>query len=227
MIRRVLTTSAIVLLVATPLLAQRTTGSIAGIVRDASGAVLPAVTVTVTGANIVGVQTATTNEEGFYRFSNLPPGAYDLVYALGGLAVYGPLRNALGMSRVRVAYTAGEAIGPDLFVFYRSLGINLKQLYGSTETSVMVCVQPNGAVRPDTVGPPMKGVEIRAYDAAKVWQRHADVARRHRDELLALLAAGDVRPLVSEVFPLAETGRALRAVFDRRAVGKVVIEPTR
>src|SRR5258706_5100300 len=76
-----------------------------------------------------------------------PVGAADrALYALGGLAVYGPLKNSLGMSRVRVAYTAGEAIGPDLFVFYRSLGINLKQLYGSTETSVMVCVQPNTQV---------------------------------------------------------------------------------
>ena len=89
-------------------------------------------------------------------------------YALGGLLVYGPLKNSLGMSRVRVAYTAGEAIGPDLFVFYRSLGINLKQLYGSTETSVMVCVQPNGEVKPDTVGPPMKGVEIRVLDSGEI-----------------------------------------------------------
>jgi long-chain acyl-CoA synthetase len=89
-------------------------------------------------------------------------------YALGTLLLYGPLRNALGMSRIRVAYTAGEAIGPDLFVFYRSLGINLKQLYGSTETSVMVCVQPNGQVRPDTVGPPMKGVEIRVLDNGEI-----------------------------------------------------------
>jgi long-chain acyl-CoA synthetase len=91
-----------------------------------------------------------------------------LLYALGALLVYGPLRNTLGMSRIRVAYTAGEAIGPDLFVFYRSLGINLKQLYGSTETSVMVCVQPNGAVKPDTVGPPMKGVEIRVADSGEI-----------------------------------------------------------
>ncbi|MFT0532736.1 AMP-dependent synthetase/ligase [Castellaniella hirudinis] len=82
-------------------------------------------------------------------------------YALGNALVYGPLRNTLGMSRVRVAYTAGEAIGPDLFVFYRSIGINLKQLYGSTETSVFVCVQANGQVRDDTVGPPCDGVEIR------------------------------------------------------------------
>jgi len=67
----------------------------------------------------------------------------------------------LGMSRVRVAYTAGEAIGPDLFKFYRSIGINLKQLYGSTETSVFVCIQPNGQVKSDTVGPAVKGVELK------------------------------------------------------------------
>jgi len=84
-----------------------------------------------------------------------------LRYALGDIFVYGPLRNVLGMSRVRVAYTAGEAIGPDLFKFYRSIGINLKQLYGSTETSVFVCVQPNGMVKPDTVGPAVRGVELK------------------------------------------------------------------
>jgi long-chain acyl-CoA synthetase len=100
---------------------------------------------------------------------NQPVGAIDrLLYAMGGVLVYGPLKNSLGMSRVRVAYTAGEAIGPDLFVFYRSLGINLKQLYGSTETSVMVCVQPDGQVKPDTVGPPMKGVEIRVLDSGEI-----------------------------------------------------------
>jgi long-chain acyl-CoA synthetase len=91
-----------------------------------------------------------------------------LHYALGGVCIYGPLRNALGMSHVRVAYTAGEAIGPDLFVFYRSLGINLKQIYGQTETCVMVCVQPNGEVKPDTVGKPMKGVEIRLTDHGEI-----------------------------------------------------------
>jgi long-chain acyl-CoA synthetase len=91
-----------------------------------------------------------------------PVGALDrLVYWMGDVLVYGPLRNVLGMSRVRVAYTAGEAIGPDLFKFYRSIGINLKQLYGSTETSVFVCVQPNGQVKSDTVGPAVPGVELR------------------------------------------------------------------
>ena len=89
-------------------------------------------------------------------------------YMLGDVLVYGPLRNALGMSRVRVAYTAGEAIGPDLFSFYRSIGINLKQLYGSTETSVFVCVQSDGNVRADTVGPPVEGVELRIADNGEV-----------------------------------------------------------
>lgn len=91
-----------------------------------------------------------------------------LRYSIGNLLVYGPLRNALGMSRVRVAYTAGEAIGPDLFVFYRSIGINLKQLYGSTETSVFVCVQADGQVRADTVGPPVKGVDIRVAENGEI-----------------------------------------------------------
>ena len=102
-----------------------------------------------------------------------------VLYALGGLLIYAPLRNSLGMSRVRLAYTAGEAIGPDLFVFYRSLGINLKQLYGSTETSVMVCVQPDGAVKPDTVGPPMKGVEIRILESGEIVLRCPGLFREY------------------------------------------------
>ena len=61
-----------------------------------------------------------------------------LLYGLGDLLVYAPLRNRMGFSRTRVAYTAGEAIGPELFRFYRSLGINLKQLYGQTEASVYI-----------------------------------------------------------------------------------------
>jgi long-chain acyl-CoA synthetase len=98
-----------------------------------------------------------------------PVGLLDrLLYRLGDLLVYGPLRNVLGMSRVKLAYTAGEAIGPDLFIFYRSIGINLKQLYGSTETSVFVCVQPDGQVKADTVGPPVKGVEIKVSEQGEI-----------------------------------------------------------
>jgi long-chain acyl-CoA synthetase len=102
-----------------------------------------------------------------------------IAYAVGDWLVYAPLRNALGMSRIRVAYTAGEAIGPDLFTFYRSLGINLKQLYGSTETSVFVCVQPNGGVKPDTVGPPVRGVEIRLTDAGEILIRSPGLFREY------------------------------------------------
>jgi long-chain acyl-CoA synthetase len=91
-----------------------------------------------------------------------------LLYRLGDLLVYGPLKNTLGLSRVRVAYTAGEAIGPDLFTFYRSLGINLKQLYGMTESSVFLCIQKDGAVKPDTVGAPIKDVEIRIAEDGEV-----------------------------------------------------------
>jgi long-chain acyl-CoA synthetase len=91
-----------------------------------------------------------------------------LLYALGNFVIYGPLRNTLGFNRVRVAYTAGEAIGPDLFTFYRSIGINLKQLYGSTETAVFVCLQPDDAVRADTVGVPIEGVEIRVTESGEI-----------------------------------------------------------
>lgn len=84
-----------------------------------------------------------------------------LLYALGNVLVYGPLRNVLGMSRIRVAYTAGAAIGPDLFRFYRSIGINLKQLYGQTETCAYVCLQPDRQIKFDSVGPPAPGVELK------------------------------------------------------------------
>ncbi len=91
-----------------------------------------------------------------------------LTYKLGDIAVYGPLRNTLGFSRVRVAYTAGEAIGPDLFQFYRSIGVNLKQLYGSTETAVFVCLQPDDQVRADTVGVPIDGVQIEVAASGEI-----------------------------------------------------------
>ncbi len=94
-----------------------------------------------------------------------------LHYALGNLLVYGPLRNVLGMSRIRVAYTAGAAIGPDLFRFYRSIGINLKQLYGSTETCAYVCLQPDGGVKLDSVGIAAPGVELRIADSGEVLVR--------------------------------------------------------
>ena len=91
-----------------------------------------------------------------------------LLYWLGDILVYGPLKNVLGFSRVRVAYTAGEAIGPDLFSFYRSLGLNLKQLYGQTEAFLYVTAQPDGEIYSDTVGPACPNVDIRIADTGEV-----------------------------------------------------------
>ncbi|OUS07260.1 long-chain fatty acid--CoA ligase [Rhodobacterales bacterium 52_120_T64] len=94
-----------------------------------------------------------------------------LKYFIGNILIYGPLKNTLGMSRVRVGYTAGEAIGPEIFEFYRSLGINLKQLYGQTEAGVFVTQQPDGEVRADTVGVPSPGVEVKINDNGEVLYR--------------------------------------------------------
>ncbi len=96
-------------------------------------------------------------------------------YRMGDVLVYGPLKNTLGFSKVRVGYTAGEAIGPEIFDFYRSLGINLKQLYGQTEASVFITVQPDGEVRADTVGVPAPDVEIRIDDNGEIFYRSPGV----------------------------------------------------
>ena len=98
-----------------------------------------------------------------------------LKYRLGELFIYGPLKNTLGFSRVRVGYTAGEAIGPEIFDFYRSLGINLKQLYGQTEATVFITAQPDGEVRSDTVGVPSPGVELKIGESGEVFYRSPGV----------------------------------------------------
>ncbi|WP_291734557.1 AMP-binding protein [Leisingera sp. F5] len=101
-----------------------------------------------------------------------PVGLMDrLKYALGNVLVYGPLKDTLGYGRIRVGYTAGEAIGPEIFDFYRSLGINLKQLYGQTEATVFITVQPDGEVRADTVGVPAPEVEIKIGDNGEIYYR--------------------------------------------------------
>ena len=97
------------------------------------------------------------------------------LYGLGNLLVYGPLRNNLGLSRTRLAYTAGEAIGPEIFSFFRSLGINIKQLYGQTEATVFISAQPDGEVKSDTVGKVFPGVELRLADNNEVFYRSPGV----------------------------------------------------
>jgi len=116
-----------------------------------------------------------------------------LQHALAEVLVFGPLRNQLGFSRVRVAYTAGESIGPDLFVFFRSIGVNLKQLYGSTETAVFVCMQPDGQVRADSVGPPIQGVELRLADNGEVLIRSPGLLKEYYRNPQATAAAKDAQ----------------------------------
>ncbi|WP_068678149.1 MULTISPECIES: AMP-binding protein [unclassified Variovorax] len=102
-----------------------------------------------------------------------------LLYGLGDLLVYGPLRNVLGMSRIRVAYTAGAAIGPDLFRFYRSIGVNLKQFYGQTETCAYVCLQQDGKVKLQTVGSAAPGIELRIAPDGEVLVRGVSVLKEY------------------------------------------------
>ncbi len=100
-------------------------------------------------------------------------------YRLGEIFVYGPLKNVLGFSRIRLAYTAGEAIGPEIFQFYRALGVNLKQLYGSTEASVFITIQPDGEVRADSVGKAIPGVELKLAEDGEVLFRSPGVFKEY------------------------------------------------
>ncbi|WP_370680830.1 long-chain fatty acid--CoA ligase [Comamonas sp. GB3 AK4-5] len=109
-----------------------------------------------------------------------PVGALDRIkYKLGDLLIYGPLRNVMGLSRIRVAYTAGAAIGPDLFRFFRSIGINLKQLYGQTETCAYVCIQKNGQVKLNTVGQAAPGIELKIADNGEVLVKGVSVLKEY------------------------------------------------
>src|SRR5207245_10752164 len=110
------------------------------------------------------------------RLQGRPPALWQrLLYPLGHALVYGPLRDNLGLRRIRVAYTAGEAIGPEIFVFFRSLGINVKQLYGMTEASALLSIQPDDDIRLDSVGKPLPDVEIKISEAGEVLYRSPGV----------------------------------------------------
>jgi long-chain acyl-CoA synthetase len=98
-----------------------------------------------------------------------------LLYGIGNLFVYGPLMNQFGLSRIRVAYTAGEAIGPEIFRFWRGIGLNIKQLYGQTEASVYITGQPDGNIRADAVGNASPDVEIKISDSGEVMFRSPGV----------------------------------------------------
>ncbi|THD74151.1 long-chain fatty acid--CoA ligase [Thalassobius vesicularis] len=153
-----------------------------------------------------------------------PVGFIDrLQYALGDLFIYGPLKNTLGLSRVRVGYTAGEAIGPEIFEFYRSLGINLKQLYGQTEATVFITVQPDGEVRNDTVGVPAPGVELRIDDSGEVFYRSPGVFEEYYKNPESTASTKDAEGWVATGdagFIEPDTGH-LRIIDRAKDVGKM------
>ncbi len=96
------------------------------------------------------------------------PVGLQILYQLGRFLVYAPLLDNLGMRKVRVAYTAGEAIGPEIFEFFRSLGMNLKQLYGMTESTALISIQKDRDIDPETVGTPAPGVDIKITENGEV-----------------------------------------------------------
>ena len=119
---------------------------------------------------------AHANRVGERILNREPVGLGDrLIYRLGDILIFGPLRNRFGLTGIKVGYTAGEAIGPEIFRFYRAIGVNLKQLYGQTEASVYVTMQPDGEIRADTVGRPAPEVEIRIDDNGEVLYRSPGV----------------------------------------------------
>ena len=146
-----------------------------------------------------------------------------LKYRLGDWLVYGPIRNRTGMSRVRVAYTAGEAIGPEIFEFWRSLGINLKQLYGQTEATVFITNQPDREVRSDTVGIPIKGVEIRIADSGEVFYRSPGVFVEYYRNAESTASAKDAEGWVAtgDAGFIEESSGHLRIIDRAKDVGKM------
>jgi long-chain acyl-CoA synthetase len=114
-----------------------------------------------------------------------------LLYSIGNLLIYGPLRDALGLGRIRVAYTGGAAVSPDMLRFFRSIGVNLKQSYGSAETCGIVSIHRNGHVKLDSVGPPAPGVEVKISENAEVLVRSKAVFKSYFKRPDATAAAID------------------------------------
>lgn len=145
-----------------------------------------------------------------------------LRYRLGDLLVYAPLRNRMGFSNLRVAYTAGEAIGPELFSFFRSLGINLKQLYGQTEASVFITLQPDGEVYPETVGKPGPGIEIKIEDSGEVLFKSPGVFLKYykNDEATAATKTADGWARTGDAGFIDQRGH-LRIIDRAKDVGRL------
>ena len=145
-----------------------------------------------------------------------------LLYRMGDALVYAPLRNRMGFSNLRVAYTAGEAIGPELFSFFRSLGINLKQLYGQTEASVFITLQPDGEVYPETVGKPGPGIEIKIEDSGEVLFKSPGVFLKYHknDEATAATKTADGWARTGDAGFIDQRGH-LRIIDRAKDVGRL------
>jgi long-chain acyl-CoA synthetase len=150
-------------------------------------------------------------------------GSEKLRYAIGNFLVYGPLRDVLGLNRIKLAYTAGEAIGPEIFDFYRSLGINIKQLYGQTEGMVFICVQPDGEVYADTVGTPAIDVEVKIDDNGEVLYRGPGVFHSYykNPESTAKTKTEDGWVFTGDAGYFAENGH-LKIIDRAKDVGKLL-----
>ena len=145
-----------------------------------------------------------------------------LLYKLGDFLVYGPLKNRMGLTRLKVGYTAGEAIGPEIFRFYRSLGLNLKQLYGQTEASVYITLQPDGEIYGDTVGKPAPEVELRIADSGEVLYRSPGVFVGYykNDEATRSTKTEDGWVYTGDAGFIAENGH-LKIIDRAKDVGKL------
>lgn len=112
-----------------------------------------------------------------------------IVSMLGGALIYGPMRDVLGMSKIRVAYAAGDAVGPQLQTYFRALGVNLKQLYGSTETGFIVALQRNGNVKPGAVGTAVDGVELKLTPEREILVRSPGLFKEYFGDQAATKSA--------------------------------------
>ncbi|ADZ69261.1 AMP-binding protein [Polymorphum gilvum] len=145
-----------------------------------------------------------------------------ILYALGEILVYGPLKNRIGFTRLKVGYTAGEAIGPEIFRFYRSLGLNLKQLYGQTEASVYITLQPDGEIYGDTVGKPAPQVELKIADNGEVLYRSPGVFIGYykNDEATRTTKTGDGWVHTGDAGFIADNGH-LKIIDRAKDVGRL------
>jgi long-chain acyl-CoA synthetase len=98
-----------------------------------------------------------------------------LLLRLGEFFVYGPVRDQLGLGRARWAYTGGAPLGPDTFRFFRAFGVNLKQVYGSTESTGLVSLQPDAEANPTTAGRPCPGIDVKIGERGEVLVKSAGI----------------------------------------------------